>query len=170
MMPQASIGLPLGLEVIGRFIPTVTLPEDAGKVNYFGFGIRHDLDQYIPLFPVDVAIHFMTQKLSLTDNADKKILSASGTAYGIEVSKSLVVLTLYGGYQLEKSTWDIEPYAFSDPETGTTVQLAGFSVEGKNKSRFHAGVRFLLLFINIHADYSFAKQPVLTAGVGISFR
>ncbi|MEX2089869.1 MAG: DUF6588 family protein, partial [Bacteroidota bacterium] len=34
--PQASIGLPLGLEVIGRFIPTVSLPEDAGKVNFVG--------------------------------------------------------------------------------------------------------------------------------------
>jgi len=170
VMPQAAIGLPLGIEVIARFIPTVKLPEEAGKVNYFGFGIRHDLDQYIPMFPIDVAIHFMTQKLSLSDNADKKVLSASGTAYGIEVSKSLAVLTLYGGYQIEKSSLDIEPYSYSDPSTGTSVRLDGFSVEGKNKSRFHAGVRFLLLFINVHADYSFATQPVVAVGVGISLR
>jgi len=170
VMPQAAIGLPLGIEVIGRFIPTVTLPEDAGKVNYFGFGIRHDLDQYIPMFPIDVAVHFMTQKLSLSDKTDKKVLSASGTAYGIEVSKAFALLTLYGGYQIEKSSWDIEPYSYSDPSTGTSVRLDGFSVEGKNKSRFHAGVRLLLLFINIHADYSFATQPVVAAGVGISLR
>jgi hypothetical protein len=170
VMPQAAIGLPLGLEVIGRFIPTVSLPEDAGKVNYFGFGIRHDLDQYIPMFPIDVAIHFMKQKLWLSDNADKKILSASGTAYGIEVSKSFALLTLYGGYQLEKSSWDIEPYNYTDPSTGTSLQIAGLSVEGKNTSRFHAGVRLLLLLINVHADYSFATQPVITAGVGISLR
>lgn len=168
--PQASIGLPLGLEVIGRFIPTVSLPEDAGKVNFVGFGIRHDIDQYIPLLPIDIAVHFMTQKLTISDNADKKLLTATGTAYGVEVSKSLALFTLYGGFQIEKSAWDIESYTFSDIESGTNIQVPGFSVEGANTSRFHAGIRLLLLFVNIHADYSFAKQPVLTAGVGISFR
>ncbi len=169
--PQAALGLPLGIEVILRFIPTVRLPEDAGKINFVGFGIRHDLDQYIPMFPVDVAVHFMSQKITLTDNAENKILTGSGTALGIEVSKSLALLTLYGGYQfVEKSKWEIEPYTFSDISTGTTVRVDGFSIEGANRSRFHAGVRFLLAFINVHADYSFATQPVLTAGVGISIR
>ena len=175
LVPQASIGLPLGFEVIGRFIPTVTVPPSSfgdplGKVNFLGFGLRHDIDQYIPLCPIDIAVHFMTQKLTLSDNNDNKILSGSGTAYGVEVSKSFALLTLYGGFQLEKSKWDIEAYGYSDPSTNTSVQLPGFSVEGKNKSRFHAGVRLLLLIINIHADYSFATQPVITAGVGISLR
>ena len=168
--PQASIGLPFGLEVIGRFIPTVSLPEDAGKVNFVGFGLRHDIDQYIPLFPIDIAVHFMTQKLTVSDNKDAKLLTATGTAYGIEVSKSLVLFTLYGGFQVEKSKWEIEPYTFSDISSGTTIKVDGFSLEGANTSRFHAGIRILLLFVNIHADYSFATQPVLTAGVGISFR
>ncbi len=175
LVPQAAIGLPLGFEVIGRFIPTITVPpssfgDPVGKVNFIGFGLRHDIDQYIPLCPVDIAIHFMTQKLTLSDNNDNKILSGSGTAYGVEVSKSFALLTLYGGFQLEKSKWDIDAYNYSDPSTNTTIQLPGFSLEGKNKSRFHAGVRFLLLIVNIHADYSFATQPVITAGVGISFR
>jgi hypothetical protein len=169
------VGLPLGIEVIGRFIPTVTIPpssfgEPAGKVNFIGFGLRHDIDQYIPLCPIDIAVHFMTQKLTISDNNDNKILSGKGTAYGVEVSKGLALLTLYGGFQLEKSSWDLEPYKFSDPSTGTTVDVKGFSREGKNKSRFHAGVRLLLLLINVHADYSFATQPVITAGVGITLR
>ncbi|HAL56048.1 MAG TPA: hypothetical protein DCP63_06140 [Bacteroidetes bacterium] len=168
--PQAAIGLPLGLEVIGRFIPTVTLPEEAGKINFIGFGLRHDIDQYIPLFPLQVSVHFVTQNLTLTDNADKKILSGSATAYGVEVSKNFALLTLYGGFQLEKSKWDIESYSFSDPSSAASIQVQGFSVEGKNTSRFHAGVRLLLLVLNVHADYSFATHPVVTAGVGISFR
>lgn len=169
LVPQASIGLPLGLEVIGRFIPPTSVG-DAGKVNFVGFGLRHNIDQYIPLIPVNISVHFMTQKLTLSDNNDKKLLSATGTAYGVEVSKSFALVTLYGGFQLEKSTWDIEPYSFNNPESGSTIQMEGFSVEGKNKSRFHGGLRFLLLFINIHADYSFSEHPVATAGVGISFR
>lgn len=169
LVPQASIGLPLGIEVMGRFIPPTSVG-DAGKINFVGFGLRHDIDQYIPLMPIDIAVHFMTQKLTLSDNADKKVLSASGTVYGVEVSKSFALLTLYGGFQIENSAWEIEPYLFNNPETGSTIQMSGFSVEGKNKSRFHGGLRFLLLFINIHADYSFSEHPVATAGVGISFR
>lgn len=169
LVPQASIGLPLGLEVIGRFVPPVSVG-DAGKVNFIGFGLRHNIDQYIPLMPINISVHFMTQKLTLSDNDDKKLLSATGTAYGVEVSKSFALITLYGGFQLEKSTWDIEPYSFNNPESGGTIQIQGFSVEGKNKSRFHGGIRFLLLFVNIHADYSFSEHPVATAGVGISFR
>ena len=170
LMPQAAIGLPFGLEVIGRFVPTLTLPKSVGKVNFIGFGLRYSLDQHIPLLPFDLAIHFMTQKLTVSDMNDNKILGATGTAYGIEASKSLIVLTVYGGYQFEKSRWSIESYNYSDPTTLTSLTVPGFSVDGKDKSRFHAGVRFLLLIVNIHADYSFATQPVLAAGVGISFR
>ena len=175
ILPQASIGLPLGFEVVGRFIPTMTIPpsgfgDPVGKMNFIGFGLRHSIDQYIPLCPVDIAVHFMTQKLTISDDNDNKIFSGNGTAYGVEVSKSLAVLTLYGGFQLEKSSWEVEPYKYSDPSTNATVQLSGFSVDGKNKSRFHAGVRLLLLIVNVHADYSFATHPVLTAGVGITLR
>jgi hypothetical protein len=170
LMPQAAIGLPFGLEVVGRFVPNITLPNNVGKVNFIGFGLRHSLDQYIPLMPIDVSIHFMTQKLTISDMNDNKILGASGIAYGMEVSKSLVLFTLYGGYQIEKSSWTLEPYSYSDPSTPVSVKVPGFSVDGQNTSRFHAGVRVLLLVVNIHADYSFAKQPVVTAGVGISFR
>lgn len=175
IVPQAAVGLPLGFEVMGRFIPTTTVPpssygDPVGKVSFFGFGVRHSIDQYIPLCPVDIAVHFMTQKLTISDNDDNKILSGSGTAYGAEVSKSIAVLTIYGGFQLEKSSWTIEPYKYADPTTNTNIRIDGFSVDGKNTSRFHAGVRLLLLLVNIHADYSFAKQPVITAGVGITFR
>lgn len=170
VMPQASIGLPFGLEVVGRFVPTLKLPSDIGKFNYIGLGVRHSIDQYIPLIPIDIAIHFMTQKLTISDLNDNKIVGASGTAYGIELSKSLVLFTVYGGYQIEKSSWDVEPYKYVNPTTATTIDIPVFSVDGKNTSRFHAGVRLLLLIVNVHADYSFAKQPVITAGLGISLR
>lgn len=169
VVPQVAIGLPMGLEVVGRFIPTISLG-DAGKVNFLGFGLRHDIDQYIPLFPVDVAIHFMTQKLTFSDQNDKKLLTGDGTAYGIEISKKLALFTLYGGYQIEKSSWDIESYEYTASSSGSPVKVPGFSVEGRNTSRFHAGLRILLLFLNVHADYSFATQPVATVGVGITFR
>ena len=170
LMPQAAIGLPFGLEVVGRFVPNITLAHDVGKVNFIGFGLRYSLDQYIPMSPIDVAIHFMTQKLTISDMNDNKILGASGTAYGIEVSKSLVLFTLYGGYQIEKSSWSVESYSYYDPSTAISIKTQPLDIPGQNTSRFHAGVRFLLLVVNVHADYSFAKQPVVAVGVGVSFR
>jgi hypothetical protein len=173
LMPQASVGLPFGLEVIGRFVPNTTLANDAGKVNFIGFGIRHSIDQYIPLCPIDIGIHFVTQKLTISDMNDQKIIGASGIAYGIEVSKSLVLFTVYGGYQIERSEWDVESYT-PDPSltqfVGTPLKIDGLHIDGKNVSRTHVGVRLLLAFINIHADYSFATQPVIAAGIGISLR
>ena len=167
--PQAAIGLPFGIEVIGRFLPTQNIG-DAGKVNFVGFGLRHDIDQYIPFCPIDIAVHFMTQKVTISDKSDHKVMSLSGTAFGAEVSKSLILFTLYGGFQFESSSISVENYNYTDPSTGVTAQVNGFSIDGANKTRFLAGIRLLLAVINVHADYSFSKYPVATAGVGITFR
>jgi len=166
--PQAAIGLPFGIEVIGRFLPSTSLG-DAGKVNTAGFGLRYDIDQYIPFCPVDIAVHFMTQKVTVDDKSGNKLMSLGGTAFGAEVSKSLIFITLYTGLQFESSKLSVENYSYTDP-SGISAQINGFSVNGADKTRFLVGLRMLLAVINIHADYSLSKYPVLTAGVGISFR
>jgi hypothetical protein len=172
IMPQAAIGLPFSLEVMIRFIPTVSAT-DAGKFNYMGFGLRYNIDQWIPMFPLDVAVHFMTQKMNFTSKDDKDIFNASGTAYGLEVSKKLLFLTVYGGLQLETSTFTLSQIdgKFTTPDgTETPFTIPEMTFEGKNKSRATLGVRLLLLIVNVHAEYSFAKTPVAAIGVGISLR
>jgi hypothetical protein len=152
---------------MGRILPTQEF--DGGKVGLTGFGVRYDVDQWIPLFPVDIAVHFATQKLTLKDKADADVLSASATAYGVEVSKSLLFLTVYGGFQLESSTIDVAAIKGAN-FAGTPFTIPGFSIEGSNKSRVTVGARLLLLIVNVHAEYSIADTPMLGAGVGITFR
>jgi hypothetical protein len=171
-MPQAAIGLPFGLEVMFRYIPTVSAG-DPGKFNYMGFGLRYSISQWLPLFPVDIAVHFMTQKMNFKSKDDNDIFKASGTAYGVEVSKSLIFLTLYGGFQLEKATFTLSKIEgnFTTPDgTPTRFTIPETTFEGQNKSRATIGLRVLLAVINLHVEYSIAKTPVLAAGVGISFR
>jgi hypothetical protein len=171
-MPQAAIGLPFGLEVIARFIPTVSAG-DAGKFNYMGFGLRYDIDQWIPKVPVDIAVHFMTQKMNFKSKSDNDIFKASGTAYGIEVSKRLVFLTVYGGFQLEKASFTLAKIdgKFVTPDgTETPFTIPEMTFDGENKSRATLGLRVLLAVINIHAEYSFAKTPVAALGIGVSLR
>jgi len=168
-MPQLNLGLPFGIEFMLRYIPTVS-SGDAGKFNYMGFGLRYSIDQWIPFCPVDLAVHFMTQKMNFKSTDDKDIFSASGTAYGVEVSKRLFILTLYGGFQLENSTLTLNDFQGYSPELGQTVTIPGFEVKGSNKSRFTVGARLLLLIVNVHAEYSIAKNPVIAIGAGISIR
>ncbi len=162
IIPQVSIGLPFGFEVTGRFFPTTKIG-DVGKVNLLGFGLRHDIDQYIPLLPVDVAVHFVTQKLSYEDGQGTKLLEASGTAYGVEVSKHLLLLTVYAGFQLESSSIKVGPYTFN----GSPIE---FTVDGNTSSRLLVGARLSLVFLNIHADYNLGTTKAFALGVGISFR
>jgi hypothetical protein len=176
IVPQAAIGLPFGLEVIGRFIPTTSISSegtDIGKVNYLGIGVRHDIDQYIPApLPIDLAVHFMTQKFNFKDAGGNNLISANATAYGVEASAKAFIFTLYGGFQFESSKFTIGPYTatYTEGTQTKTVRVDEFEIEGKNSSRFHAGLRLILLLINVHADYSFAETPVITIGAGITLR
>ncbi len=176
VVPQAAIGLPFGIEVIGRFIPTTTISGDGvdiGKVNFFGFGVRHDIDQYIPVpLPVNIAVHFMTQKFNFKDANDNNLISATATAYGVEASAKAFIFTLYGGFQLESSSFEIGPYTANVNFGGQPQQLKDikFTIDGKNTSRAHVGLRLILLLVNVHADYSFATAPVFTVGAGITLR
>jgi hypothetical protein len=54
---QIGIGLPLGTEIKGRFIPKI--PIKGGDVMLWGIGLMHSIMQYIPgneLLPVDASI------------------------------------------------------------------------------------------------------------------
>jgi hypothetical protein len=171
-MPQAAIGLPFGLEVIIRFIPTVSAGP-VGNFNNMGFGLRYDIDQLLRRSPVHIAVHFMTQKMNFKSKDDKDIFNASGTAYGVEVSKRLLFLTLYGGVQLEKASFTLARIdgEFKTPDgTSTPFTVPETIFESQNKSRAILGLRLLLTVINLQAEYSFAKTPVATVGVGISLR
>ena len=169
-MPQFDLGLPFGLEFMLRYVPTISAG-NTGKFNYMGFGLRYSIDQWIPLCPVNIAVHFMTQKMNFKSTSDADIFSANATAYGLEVSKKFFILTIFGGFQIEKSTLSLAKYSYTgnDP-TLIGTSIPGFDVSGANTSRFTVGARILLLFINVHAEYSMATTPMLGAGVGITIR
>jgi hypothetical protein len=171
-MPQAAIGLPFGLEVIMRFIPTVSAG-NVGNFSYMGFGLRYDIDQLLRKLPVNIAVHFMTQKMNFKSKDDRDIFNASGIAYGAEVSKRLFFLTLYGGLQLEKASFTLARIdgEFKTPDgTSTPFTVPETTFEGQNKARATLGLRLLLAIVNLHAEYSLAKTPVITVGIGISLR
>ena len=117
-MIKAGIGLPLGTEVIGRFIPTIKVAD--GSFGLWGVGLKHSIVQYLPgsdLFPIDISLMGGYTKVSVgipvsmeptsyvnmtthteSDFEDQKInMEVSAYTINLLISKKLPVVTFFGG-------------------------------------------------------------------------
>ena len=118
---QVGIGLPLGTELKGRFIPRLPIKE--GDIMLWGVGLMHSIMQYIPgndLLPLDVSIFggytWLNGNVPLSLMPDPSVTSnyttivpstyfndqnLSATIQAINVSAivsvNLKVITFYGG-------------------------------------------------------------------------
>lgn len=168
---QAGVGLILGTEVSVRLLPEIEIPavgEDVGKISATGFGIKHSLSQYIPLFPIDVAAHFGKLSLDVGDYVE-----ASSTTYGLIASKGLGVLTLYGAGGRESADVDVE-YVLdnptNDPGLPPDKTRIAFTDELDGETRFTVGGTLNLALLKLSADYSFADRNAFSAKALFSFR
>lgn len=172
LVPQASLGLPMGTEVMLRYIPAVEINSSVGKLSFFGVGIRHDIDQYIPIpaFPIDIAAQFVYQNLSLKKSEGGNLFDATAISLGLQGSKTLVILTLYGGLAYEQAKITIGPYQYTEPFTGAKINVSDFELEANNKVRFTLGAAVNLALIKVNVDYSITSTPVLSAGLSVGLR
>ena len=161
-VPQVSIGLLMGTELNFRYLPAIELSDKIGKLELIGFGLSHSLDQYfpapIPLLP-QLSAGFMFQSFKVGD-----ILESSHKAYNLRLSKSVPMLTVYLGAQLESTDMDI---TYQLDGIGADIKV---NVEGENQLRFTGGFRWTLFpFLGINADYSLGEYPAINLGLIFSF-
>ena len=164
--PQLSVGTVFGTRVTFRYLPSITISEEFGKLKYFGFGIQHNPGVLLPTpLPLDVAVGFFTQTLEVGT-----LFKAKTTAFGINASKKLGIgpinITPYAGFMLEKSNIDIT-YDFVLDE-GTIDEMiipVAFKLEGENRSRLTLGLSVRLLMLNFNADYNIGTYNSVTVGV-----
>ncbi|MBN2461720.1 MAG: hypothetical protein JXB60_08930 [Candidatus Cloacimonetes bacterium] len=167
LTPQINVGLPYGNEIMIRAFPTYQVSEDTGEISFWGIGLKHSIDQYLPgIIPIDLAIQGVYQHIRITD-----LLTFNSFAFNAEVSKKLAAWTFYGGLQYEhcemKAKYD---YEYHDYYTDTDeVSEIAYSIEGENQFRATAGVRFSFLLFKIFTDYTLSQYQVLHAGIGLSF-
>lgn len=165
---QGSLGLILGTEVSVRFIPQIETTEEVGSISATGFGIKHSLSQYIPLFPLDVAAFGALQNLEVGDYLD-----ASATAYGLIASKNLGPLTLYGAGSREAAEVDVG-YTVQNPENNPGLPAHGTRIGFTDKldpqTRLTFGATLNLLVLKISGDYSLADRNAVSLKVLLSFR
>lgn len=161
LVPQLTIGDVFGTQATIRYVPVPSM-DDFPQVTLFGIGVRHSVSQYLPLVPVDIAAGLFYQSFTVGDYIDTK-----ATAFSAQVSKTLAVLTLYGGLQYESTNIDLS-YTYTGPlppgdESDRNVSL---SLKGENKFRLTAGLGLSLGILHLHADVGIGKVTVLSAGLG----
>jgi hypothetical protein len=164
-VPQVT-GAFMGTELLIRYLPSISVGDK--KLDFFGIGVRHSISQYIPLIPVDVAVQFLYNKLTVTD-----VIDASTIAFNGEVSKTFGVFTAYGGLQYESSKFDLSYTIKGDPNSGNPelrqTRDVKASVNGKDNFRVIIGGSVKAGFLVINADYNITNQPVISGGLSFEF-
>lgn len=170
LIPQIGIGTVMGTDIMVRFLPQISVP-DYGSVEVLGFGIRHNINQYLPLLPVDLAIQAVWQRLGADDDNNLQIVQAKTFAVNLAASKRFGPLTLYAGLQTERSDirfqYTFEPDEFDvDSEEDVNINFT-LSDIGKNRALFGFGLQFGPVLLN--GDISTGHTTVVSAGFGFAF-
>ncbi|MFW5644949.1 MAG: DUF6588 family protein, partial [Bacteroidota bacterium] len=129
-MAQASIGLPFGTDITGRFLPSLDLGE-TGNIGLWGVGLKHSILQHIPVLKripvIDASVQggytqmnsyanvtFTPDAYSFAENLVSDILIYKGQKVNLDVqaytvnlvfSQTLPVVTFYQaiGYSTTKT-------------------------------------------------------------------
>ncbi|GAB4375523.1 MAG: hypothetical protein Kow0042_21020 [Calditrichia bacterium] len=167
--PQLTIGTVYGTQLTFRYLPSIKLNDELGKLKYFGFGIQHNPGIWFanPL-PLNVAASFYTQKLEIGS-----LFKTTTTSFGITASKqfgtNFLNLTPYAGFLLESANMEVTYDYIVITPGGTYKEEVSIEIEGENKSRLTVGLSAKLLSFNLNADYNFGKYNSITAGLTVGF-
>ena len=176
-MAQVSVGLPFHSEVSVRFIPSTSLG-DAGKVNLYGFGVKHSIKEYLPFLK---HAPFMRTSIMLGytsmgsdvgvaaygGGSDQSLdISSSAFTSRLLVGVNIPFLAVYTGLGYGSSSSD---FALKGDygSIGRDPFTLGYSTSGFD---FNAGLRLRFGFIAIHGDYTLGDYSMVSAGIGINFR
>jgi len=157
-VPQLRIGSIYGTEAVIRFIAIPSIGEDkVPEISLWGVGARHSISQYIPDSPLDIAASAFYSNFHVGD-----LITAKGLSFGVQASKSIKILMLYGGMSWEKSTMNLS-YKSTDP---TAASLIDVDMDGANKFRATVGVGISLGIFKVFADANFGSVTNYSGGIG----
>jgi len=169
VVPHASFGSIMGTDVSVRWLPRISHP-DYGHIRLVGGGVRHSVSQYLKLLPVDVAVSASWQSLDTRARAGGDFsVNIETFAYGIVVSRSIPLLTVYGGLQRERTIVDYA-YMFDGEiaDLDEPIDVA-FTHRASQRGRFVMGVTLNLGPVITNVDYAVGNERVASAGIGFGF-
>jgi hypothetical protein len=187
IMPQVGIGTIFGTSLQLRYLPETTIDEEYGTIGIFGLAVQHSISQYIPTFPLDLAVQGAYSSLTLQSGPAlldpsspaqgfSEVFDSSGWAFNVQASKDVPVVPIifYGGLQFE--TFNTEYSYVFDPTLGGTIS-SPFDIDdpieiqldqtASNRVRGVAGFTVTVAFARFNVDYALSNNNAVTAGVGL---
>ena len=181
-MVQAGIGLPKNIELKIRYIPKIDI--DGLSMNMWGFGVLHDIKQYIPglkLAPFELSAFVGFNKMQLVNEFNSNISRNGEINFGFNsftyqavISKEFSILTVYGAVGAANTKMNLKINGEFDIDDNTQngyelldpidIDLPAFG------GKFSLGFRLKLAILSIHADYTLQKYNAMTVGVGFTVR
>lgn len=159
---QASLGLPVGLEVMAR---GSAIKFKGETVSLIGVGVKKNLNSFIPVpgFPrlsAMVAYH----RFKAGDVVTSRHFSMAAL-----VSKKFVIIQPYGGLGWDYTSMNFE-YSYDLSTLPSDEVLVDETIKA-NTVRLTLGLSVTPIpFVNVFADYNISKYSEVTAGLAISLR
>jgi hypothetical protein len=167
MSPQFKIGTVYGTDATFRWLPKVQLQDDLGMFEYFGFGLQHNPQVYLPdVVPFNYSISFYTQTMNIGS-----LFKTKTTSFGINASKQFGIrvfnVTPYAGFMYETAKMEVSYDYIVQLPGGAAPEVIpiNFELEGKNQTRLILGVNFMLLIFNLNADYNIGQYNSFSVGI-----
>lgn len=173
LVPQASLGLPFGLEVTGRYVPW---PFQGTTVQFLGIGVKEEITHWVKL-PVHISIQGFYQTLKVGD-------AVNSTTWGgnIHLGRSLLLFAPYAGIGFDKTTTDIT-YTFTGTfptgigpggiETEEVEVPIDATYDQPMNIRATLGVALKFGLVIVNADYNYnltTGYHAASLGLGIGMR
>jgi hypothetical protein len=172
---QAGIGLIKNTAIDIRFMPMLNVGDNI-NVNLFGVGLKHDILQWIPAIgdaaPMSLSLQWGYTNLNTDlEIYDQKIsLNTKANTFNLVVSKKLLLITGYAGIGYNSATTNFAADANFDLDGIRFDEKVEIDFESNRNLRTNIGLRLNMSVVTIQADYTFAKYPTATLGVGVSVR
>ena len=175
IVPQIGVGTIMGTDIMIRWLPQIDVAQIGSigvtrfELEIFGFGVRHNINQYLPQIPVDLAIQAVWQRVTADDQTNR-IVDARVFAVNLAASKQFGVLTLYAGLQTERSDiafqYTADPSDFDINEEPVDIDFTLRNI-GKSRALFGLGLKLGPVLLN--GDISAGQTTVVSAGFGFAF-
>lgn len=183
---QGSVGLIKGLEVKGRFLPSVDY--DGTKVGLFGAGLQYEFTKLLPadkLLPIAIsAVVGYTNLNGEYDftatsgvQGDNQTIDASFKTWNISAvvsTRKIPVINFYGAmsYMTANSNIDVlGTYEITAGPNQSVTYTNPIQVANKTSGVMATiGTKLKLGFFRLNAEYTMAEFSTVTVGMHLGFR
>ena len=180
-MIQIGVGIPFHTEIIARFLPAINLSE-YGRIGAWGVGLHHSFKEYVPFLKnipflqtsllvgyTHMGVKIYLDEYAEVDGEQDLDFNASGFTGRLLVGADFPVVSLYAGFGYGKTS---SKFGLNGEYLVDEVNLKDpISLDFSNNS-FDAniGLRLKLGVFTMFGDYTIGDYPVISGGIGFSFR